>query len=167
MLWQKLFGRKLKLESTSGTDHIIDRSFSILNKLSDLTDVWEAERKSAIDDALGMITDAYPDWRKDIRTLKFNEWQKSLPPHILERLERSQNPQYVIKMLGQYNEWLQQSAQIKTAAAKEPLFELRNNDGRTWKLYEDGTAIGFPVGTLVINRAFVELNALRAQIKRS
>lgn len=35
----------------------------------------------------------------------------------------------------------------------EPLFELHNTDGRAWKLYEDGTAVGFPDGTLIVNRA--------------
>lgn len=48
----------------------------------------------------------------------------------------------------------------------EPIFELRGPDGKTWMLYEDGTATGFPEGTLIVNRALPLLDLLRGWIKK-
>lgn len=48
---------------------------------------------------------------------------------------------------------------------EEPLFELRGPDGKTWMLYEDGTAIGFPADTVTVNRARPQLDLLRGRIK--
>ena len=49
---------------------------------------------------------------------------------------------------------------------ERPLFDLRTKDGHVYELYEDGRAIGFPDGTLVVNRARGELNSLRARIEK-
>ena len=47
----------------------------------------------------------------------------------------------------------------------KPLFEIRGSDGHEWKLYEDGTATGFPDGKLLMaNRARAHLAALRGTI---
>lgn len=38
-------------------------------------------------------------------------------------------------------------------AGDELLFELRGLDGHVWRLYLDGRAEGFPIGTVIVNRA--------------
>ena len=37
--------------------------------------------------------------------------------------------------------------------SNELLFELRGLDGHVWRLYLDGRAEGFPIGTVIVNRA--------------
>jgi len=50
----------------------------------------------------------------------------------------------------------------------ELLFELRGPDGHVWKLYANGTAEGFPVGTVIINNAIPVIDALLSkQIPRA
>lgn len=46
------------------------------------------------------------------------------------------------------------------------LFELYGPGGHRYALYEDGTAIGFPEGTVVVNRAMPLVSSLRARIKQ-
>lgn len=43
----------------------------------------------------------------------------------------------------------------------EPLFELHGQDGHKWLIYENGEAIGFPDGTVIVNRARPLLDAFR------
>ena len=45
------------------------------------------------------------------------------------------------------------------------LFKLIDANGSKYELYDDGTALGFPQGTCVVNYALPLLNALRS-IKR-
>lgn len=47
------------------------------------------------------------------------------------------------------------------------LFELHGKDGHIWKLYEDGQIEGFPVGTVIINRATPLLTFLRSKISKN
>lgn len=46
----------------------------------------------------------------------------------------------------------------------EPLFELRGPDGHMWRLFENGRAKGFPLGTVILNRARPLLAMLQARI---
>ena len=48
---------------------------------------------------------------------------------------------------------------------ENPLFELRGPDGKTWMLYEDGPATGFPDGTVIVNRARTRLDLTRGWVK--
>lgn len=52
------------------------------------------------------------------------------------------------------------------AVSPAPIFELHGPDGKTWMLYEDGTATGFPEGTVIVNRAMPLLDLLRGWIKK-
>lgn len=52
------------------------------------------------------------------------------------------------------------------AVSPAPTFELLGPDGKTWMLYEDGTATGFPDGTVIVNRAKAQLDLLRGRIKK-
>src|ERR1700693_758175 len=47
---------------------------------------------------------------------------------------------------------------------ERPLFELLCGDQK-WELYESGEVKGFPPGTVIINRALVKLNQLRALLR--
>lgn len=47
------------------------------------------------------------------------------------------------------------------------LFELRGQDGHTWKIYEDGTTEGFPADVLIINRASPLLAMLRGGVEQA
>lgn len=58
------------------------------------------------------------------------------------------------------------SAGLGGTGDQNPLFELRGPDGKTWMLYEDGTATGFPDGTVIVNRARPQLDSLRGRIKQ-
>lgn len=46
-------------------------------------------------------------------------------------------------------------------ALREPLFVLRCGD-QVWQLWADGSALGFPPGTVIDNRALPILAALQA-----
>lgn len=46
----------------------------------------------------------------------------------------------------------------------QPLFEVHGPEGQKWELYENGNTVGFPKGSLVINRANMALNALRVPV---
>ena len=46
---------------------------------------------------------------------------------------------------------------------KEAIFEVQW-EHRTWRIYEDGTIEGFPVGSIIFNRILGRLNQLRAEI---
>lgn len=43
-----------------------------------------------------------------------------------------------------------------------PIFEFHAPDGNVFNVYEDGTAIGFPDGVVVVNRAKPLLDSLRS-----
>ncbi len=49
---------------------------------------------------------------------------------------------------------------------QNPLFELHGPDGQKWALYEDGTATGFPDGTVIVNRAIPRINLLLGWIEK-
>lgn len=55
---------------------------------------------------------------------------------------------------------------VGEAGADTPLFELCGSDGERLMLYEDGTATGFPDGTVIVNRAKPQLDLLRGRIKQ-
>ncbi|RZS35842.1 hypothetical protein EV687_0921 [Corticibacter populi] len=48
----------------------------------------------------------------------------------------------------------------------ELLFELRSQSGEVWKLYLNGVVEGFPLGTVVENRAFPLWCALAGEIRK-
>lgn len=45
----------------------------------------------------------------------------------------------------------------------ELLFELHGPEGQEWRIYENGRATGFPVGTIIVNRAKPLLDSLRGK----
>ena len=47
---------------------------------------------------------------------------------------------------------------------QEPMFELHGPDGHIWRLFENGRAEGFPVGTTLINGSSLMLYGLRSHI---
>ena len=52
------------------------------------------------------------------------------------------------------------------AGDQNPWFELRGPGGEVWMLYKDGTATGFPEGTLIVNRAISQFYLLLGRIKQ-
>lgn len=65
-----------------------------------------AERRAATEDAMNQLTEDHPDWLQVRETPEFQEWKSSLPPRVLARFTRSQDPYYVAEMLDEHKEWL-------------------------------------------------------------
>ena len=49
---------------------------------------------------------------------------------------------------------------------EKPLFDLHGTDEQRWALYEDGTATGFPEGTVIVNRAITRIYSLLGRIEK-